>query len=78
MLCLTRKVGQRITIGDNIIVVVNSITGSRVTLGIIAPREIQVTRDDAKQRTQQDARQGTDSHTEVYADADEAIKEQTP
>jgi len=44
MLVLSRKVGERIVIGDNITVVVSRVAGNRVTLGIEAPDEIHIMR----------------------------------
>ena len=37
MLVLSRKVGDRIMIGDHITVVVNKVAGNRISLGIEAP-----------------------------------------
>lgn len=44
MLVLTRKVGERIIIGDGIIVAVNRVAGNRVTLGIDAPDNVRIMR----------------------------------
>ena len=44
MLVLSRKVGQRIVIGENITVVVNRVAGNRVTLGIEAPDDVHIMR----------------------------------
>lgn len=44
MLVLTRKVGERLVIGDNITVVVTRIAGNRVTVGIEAPTEVPIIR----------------------------------
>lgn len=44
MLVLTRKTGEELVIGDNIKVVVNRISGNRVTLGISAPDEVRIVR----------------------------------
>ena len=44
MLVLTRKVGERIQIGDNITVVVTKSAGNRVTLGIEAPKDVRIVR----------------------------------
>jgi carbon storage regulator len=44
MLVLSRKVGEKLIIGDNITVVVNRVAGNRVTLGIEAPPEVRVIR----------------------------------
>jgi carbon storage regulator CsrA len=44
MLVLSRKIGQEITIGSDVRVVVHRISGNRVTLGIEAPREVSILR----------------------------------
>ena len=44
MLVLTRKVGERIQIGNDITVVVTKTAGNRVTLGIEAPKNIRIVR----------------------------------
>jgi carbon storage regulator len=51
MLCLTRDVGQKIFIGDKVVVQVLEVTGSRfkgwkVKLGVEAPTEIPVHREE--------------------------------
>jgi len=48
MLVLSRKVGEWFQIADNVRVQVVDVRGDRVRLGIEAPREVQVTRPDAK------------------------------
>jgi len=44
MLALTRKIGERIVIGDNIVVTVVSIKGDSIRLAIEAPKEIKIYR----------------------------------
>jgi carbon storage regulator len=44
MLVLSRKVGEKLIIGDNITVVVSRVSGNRVTLGIEAPDDVRVLR----------------------------------
>lgn len=44
MLVLSRKVGESITIGDDITITVLEVRGTRVVLGIDAPREQRVMR----------------------------------
>ena len=49
MLILMRKQGQRIMIGDNITLVVTEVRGDKVKIGIEAPRDIPVYREEAYQ-----------------------------
>jgi len=44
MLVLSRKLGEKLNIGSNIVVAINRIAGNRVTLGIKAPIETRVVR----------------------------------
>jgi len=44
MLVLSRKVGERVVIGDNIVVVVKRVAGQRVTFGIEAPTDVRIVR----------------------------------
>lgn len=53
MLVLSRKVGERLIIGDNITLVVNRVVGNRVTLGIEAPNSVRVVRAELKPVVQQ-------------------------
>lgn len=46
MLVLSRKSGQRVLVGDSIYVTVLSVTGDKVKLGIAAPREVSVLREE--------------------------------
>lgn len=53
MLTLTRKMGESICIGDDIKVVVKEVKGKQVRLGIVAPREIYVCREELYERIHQ-------------------------
>ena len=44
MLVLSRKSGERIVIDNNITIVINRISGNRVTLGIEAPDNVHILR----------------------------------
>lgn len=50
MLVLTRKAGQTIVIGDGIEVTVLSIAGEKVRLGVRAPRDVPVFREEVVSR----------------------------
>lgn len=62
MLTLTRKIGESIRIGDDIVVVVKEIKGKQVRIGIEAPRDIYVCREELFMKIEQanrSALQGT-------------------
>lgn len=46
MLILTRKCGENIKVGENITISVIEIKGNHVRIGIVAPREISVYREE--------------------------------
>ncbi|MDH2998594.1 carbon storage regulator [Pasteurellaceae bacterium LFhippo2] len=50
MLILTRKIGESLLIGDDVEITVLSIRGSQVKLGVKAPKEIAVHREEIYQR----------------------------
>ena len=54
MLVLSRKVGERIWIGEDISITVVRITGGGVRLGIEAPSEMPVVREELKLKIEQD------------------------
>lgn len=50
MLILTRKLGERITIGDDIVLTLLEIRGSQVKLGIEAPKSVSIHRQEIYER----------------------------
>lgn len=50
MLVLSRKVGERIVIGENIVITVTSLKGDRVKLGIQGPPEVPIHREEVRNR----------------------------
>jgi carbon storage regulator len=48
MLVLSRKVGEKLVIGNNITIVVNRVAGNRVTIGIDAPDDVRIIRGELK------------------------------
>ena len=56
MLVLTRRINERIVIGDDIFVTVLEVHGEQVRLGIDAPRTVKVFREEVLQRDQTQSR----------------------
>ena len=50
MLILTRRVSEKIIIGENVTVTVLSVKGNQVRIGIDAPRDVTVNREEIYQR----------------------------
>ena len=58
MLILTRKPGERVRIGDNVVITVFGVNGNQVRIGVDAPREIEVHREEIYERIQTEQRTG--------------------
>jgi carbon storage regulator len=54
MLTISRRVGERILIGDDIVVEVVEVSGGSVRLGISAPREQRIYREELWERVKQE------------------------
>lgn len=50
MLILTRRVGEAVIIGDDVTVRVIEVRGMQVRIGIDAPREVRVDREEVRER----------------------------
>ncbi len=49
MLVLSRKEGEQLHIGDDIVVTISRISGNRVAIGIDAPRDVRIRRGELEQ-----------------------------
>ena len=54
MLILTRRVGETLMIGDNVSVTVLRVKGNQVRLGINAPKDVSIHREEIFDRIQQE------------------------
>jgi carbon storage regulator len=54
MLILTRRVGETITIGSNVTVTVLGVKGTQVRIGINAPKDVEVHREEIYERIWQE------------------------
>jgi carbon storage regulator len=72
MLVLTRKPGQSIMIGDGVEVQVLSVAGEKVRLGITAPRDVSIFRNEVYDRIESEADSQSD---EVDAGTNAAVED---
>ena len=59
MLVLSRRLGETLIIGDDIKITVLGISGNQVRLGIAAPKDVSVHREEVYQRIQNEQGQPT-------------------
>ena len=68
MLVLSRKVGERIHVGENIVLEIRRIAGNRVTLALDAPRDVRILRGELEVAAREF--RSADHTEETHADSD--------
>jgi len=68
MLVLTRKPGQSIMIGDGVEVQVLSVAGEKVRLGITAPRDVSIFRNEVYERIESESESQSQGSTDMDHD----------
>jgi carbon storage regulator len=63
MLILTRRIGETLMVGDDVSITVLGVKGNQVRLGVNAPRDVAVHREEIYQRIQDEKVDGPDEET---------------
>ncbi len=60
MLILTRRTGETVMVGDEVTVTVLGVKGNQVRIGVNAPKDVSVHREEIYERIQIEKREGDD------------------
>ena len=61
MLILTRRIGESVMIGDDIAVAVIDIKGNQVRIGVAAPKDVTILREEVVRRIERESGAGQQS-----------------
>lgn len=70
MLILTRRAGETLMIGDDVSITVLGVKGNQVRIGVNAPKNISVHREEIYQRIQREKSQQAGAPTSIEEDED--------
>ena len=72
MLILTRRVGETLMIGNNVTVTVLGVKGNQVRIGVNAPKDVPVHREEIFERIKREEDQGSRSEAPISKIVDDA------
>ena len=76
MLILTRRTGETIRVGDDIAITVLGVKGNQVRIGVAAPKDVTVHREEIWNRVQEEQREYT--HTRQPGDPEPRFESARP
>jgi carbon storage regulator len=75
MLILSRRTGESLTIGDDIVITVVAINGNQIRLGIAAPRDVRVLREEIYRALQEENRAAATAASRSRENLERALKQ---
>ena len=70
MLILTRRIGETLMVGDDVTITVLGVKGNQVRIGVNAPKDVAVHREEIYQRIQKE-KSGEDEDEDIDTDSAE-------